>query len=539
MASIQSAMTHQPPVGGVERVYFWLVLVACLGLGSGWAAGGERGDPNGQAELIAKLTAENQADKAEAILWAQAYGYPVRYEDDQRVYELMGVWRDRPVYYVTDNVDAAISSAADRIRNLAPWQLDGSGVILGLWDESVARASHQEFMGGDGKPRVQAGDKGAVSSHTTHVAGTLAAGGVDPAAEGMAPAARVQSFNWNYDSAKMASWAAYAPGQPNTIYISNHSYGYVGGWEYVGSSGLTGHKGWHWTGLWAGNKSYDDWFGVYHAIARQWDDVAYVNGYYLAFAAAGNDRTDNPSVGETVYYSKSNIWYSIVYDPATCPPGDGVAKGGYDTICGPGVAKNIMTVGAVGDAVTNGARSLADANMASFSSWGPANDGRIKPDIVANGIRLYSADSNADDSYATYSGTSMASPNAAGSAALLVDLYQQLFPGKSMRSSTLKGLIIHTADDLGRPGPDYQFGWGLMNARAAAELIQRQYDEPAASTLAEGRLTANTFTSFNPDDDYYVWSDANEPLRVTLCWTDPPAVYITDFENPAGRSSTG
>jgi subtilisin family serine protease len=488
-----------------------------------------------QAELVARMTAESQAGKAEAIRWAQVQGYPIRYEDDRQVCELMGVWHDRPAYYVTQNVNAAISTAADRIRNLTPWQLDGSGVIIGLWDESIARASHQEFMTADNRVRVQVGDGGEVSPHTTHVAGTLAAAGIDPAAQGMAPAARVRSLNWNYDAAKMASWAAFGPGQTSTIYISNHSYGYVGGWIRLGSDELTGHTGWHWTGTWVGNKSADDWFGAYHVIARQWDDVAYVNGYYLAFAAAGNDRADNPPVGETVYYFQNNFWYSIAYDPSTCPPGDGVEKGGYDTICGPGVAKNIVTVGAVDDAVHDGARSLADANMAIFSSWGPTNDGRIKPDIVSNGINLYSTDSNSDDSYATHSGTSMASPNAAGSAALLVNLYQQLFPGQSMRSSSLKALIIHTADDLGRPGPDYQFGWGLMNARAAAELIQRHYDEPVGSMIVEGRLAAVYPTDVNPDDEYCFWSDANEPIRVTLCWTDPPGAYTSDYDDPTPR----
>ena len=106
----------------------------------------------------------------------------------------------------------------------------------------------------------------------------------------MAPATRIQSFNWNYDASKMAVWTAYAPAQSNAIYVSNHSYGLLGGWEYFADTGLTGHKGWHWTGLWGGTKSYDDWFGTYHPTARDWDDVAYTKNYYLAFAAAGNDR---------------------------------------------------------------------------------------------------------------------------------------------------------------------------------------------------------------------------------------------------------
>ncbi len=524
--------------GRIGRIHLWLTLAVCLQLGTLRAADNPPTDPNGivaQAELIARVTAEGHANKAEAIQWAQQYGYPIRYEDGQRVLELMAVWKDRPGYYATDNVNAAISTAADRIRDMVPWQLDGSGLVVGLWDESVVRVTHQEFKTPDGQRRVQAGDKGNVSPHTTHVAGTIGATGIDPAAKGMAPAVKIQSFNWNYDTSKMAVWTAYAPAQPNAIYVSNHSYGLIGGWEYFADGGLTGHTGWHWTGLWGGAKSYDDWFGTYHPTARDWDDVAYVKNYYLAFAAAGNDRTDNPPLGETVYYWKSGLWYSIVYDLTTCPPGDGAAKGGYDTICGPAVAKNIMTVGAVGDAVADDARSLADANMATFSSWGPTDDGRIKPDIVANGIHVYSADSNTNDSYATHDGTSMASPSATGSAALLVQLYHRLFPGKSMRASTLKGLIIHTADDLGRPGPDFKFGWGLMNARAAAELIQRQHDGPAGNRMLEGRLTSNNAMNVNPDDVYDFYADTSGPIRVTLCWTDPPAAAIIDYDNRSPR----
>jgi hypothetical protein len=514
------------------------MLIACLQPGTVQAADNAPAGSNGiiaQAELIERMTAEGQASKAEALLWAQVNGFPVRFDDGQRVCELMAVWNDRPVYYVVDNVNAAISTAADRVRDMVAWQLDGSGVIVGLWDESVARVTHQEFLGADGQRRVQAGDVGGSSPHTTHVAGTIGAMGIDPAARGMAPAVRIQSFNWNYDASKMATWTAYGPGQSNNIYVSNHSYGLIGGWINFSTSEITGHVGWHWTGLWAGAKSVDDWFGAYHPFAQQWDDVAYTKNYYLAFAAAGNERTDNPPLGETVYYWNAGLWYSIVYDLTTCPPGDGLAKGGYDTICGYGTAKNIVTVGAVNDAVIDGARSLADANMATFSSWGPTDDGRVKPDIVANGVRLYSADSNSDDSYATHSGTSMASPNATGSAALLVQLYHELFPGKSMRASTLKGLILHTADDLGRPGPDYQFGWGLMNARAAAELIQKQHDEPAGSTIVEGRLTSNNATDVNLDDTYYFYADTSEPIRVTLCWTDPPAAAVIDYDNRSPR----
>jgi hypothetical protein len=503
-------------------------LLALCWLLAGAAQAGDQTDPNGRGPddaYVAKLTANAVAAKAEAIDWAQRYGFAVRSEDGKQEYELMALSDGRPLYYVTRNVQAAISTAADRIRDLSAWNLDGSGVIAGVWDSGGVRSTHQEFRKPDGGSRANRSEVIGYSKHSTHVAGTIGAEGKDPRAKGMAPATRIDSFDWNYDAAEMAGRAAYAPQGFNRIYISNHSYGLLAGWAYAS---LYGNTGWFWTAPWDGRDSTEPWFGQYHEVAEQWDDVAFRYPYYLAFVAAGNERMDNPPIGETVYYLiQAKAVRSIVYDPNTCPPGDGQTKDGYDTLPGSSTAKNLMVVGAVGDAVSQGVRSLVDANMAIFGSWGPTDDGRIKPDIVANGINVYSTDSNSDTSYETFSGTSMACPNATGSATLLIQLYRRLFADQNMRSSTLKGLIIHTADDLGRPGPDYQFGWGLMNARAAAELIQKQHDDALDAYMIEGLLNATT-----PSGTYFFLAEANEPVRVTLCWTDPPGTARDVLDSP-------
>jgi len=73
----------------------------------------------------------------------------------------------------------------------------------------------------------------------------------------------------------------------------------------------------------------------------------------------------------------------------------------------------------VTDAVTNGLRDLLKPNFSSFSSSGPTDDGRIKPDLVANGDGVYSALNGGNSAYGTLGGTSMSSPNAAGTADLL------------------------------------------------------------------------------------------------------------------------
>ena len=68
----------------------------------------------------------------------------------------------------------------------------------------------------------------------------------------------------------------------------------------------------------------------------------------------------------------------VAYNSAIHPPGDGDARGGHDTIAFYAGAKNVLTVGAVRDAVVNGQRNLSGATMEAYSSWGPADDGRIR-----------------------------------------------------------------------------------------------------------------------------------------------------------------
>jgi len=413
--------------------------------------------PEERRALVARLAKQSVEDKQEAREWANVHGKSMRFERNGVLHELMAIHNGKPLYYYTLNVNAAISTAANLVCNTAPYNVDGSGVDVGVWDGGSVMTNHQEFGS-----RVV--DMDGVSSHyhATHVGGTIGASGVNSQAKGMAPATLIDSYDWNADSTEMANAAASAPGQAGNLYLSNHSYGYTVGGEYL--------------------------FGQYPSFVATVDEVVYDSQYYLPFWAAGNEQGEVP--------------------------------GGYDTLSTEGVAKNVITVGAVYDAVSGSNRYLPNANMTSFSSWGPADDGRIKPDIVANGYSLYSCDNDNTSDYISMGGTSMSSPNACGSAALLVDYYDDLFPGKAMRASTLKGLIIHTADDLGRPGPDYSHGWGLMNTLAAAELLADHAANP--SRLAEAYLS-----SANKTDSYEIFSDGGEPVRVTLCWTDPEGTAQT------------
>ena len=393
--------------------------------------------------------------------WASAAqrGLPVKGEKPGGgAFELIDFDGERPLYRATCNANAAISSGANLLW-AAPYGVTGNGGTVGVWDASSALTTHQEYGG-----RVTTKDgSGATSDHSSHVVGTVCAAGIDAAAKGMAPAVRVDSYDWDNDSGEMTARGAAVPGEAGMLNISSHSYGINAGWVYTQTPVYT------WYGAGTTAAGYEDHFGQYNTYARDIDVLAYSLPYYLIFWAAGNDRSDNPATGNAVALSPGGA--SVSCDPALHPPGDRTYKGGYDTVSYEGLGKNVLTVGALTDAVSGGLRSPGSALMTSFSSWGPTDDGRIKPDVVANGYYLRSTSYAGDTSYSTMSGTSMATPSAAGSAHLLVHLFHTLFTNQVMRASTLKALLIRTADDKGNAGPDYEYGWGLINGSQPFSLI--------------------------------------------------------------------
>lgn len=469
--------------------------------------------------------AEAQAEAAKASAWAlfSAQGYPTRgITAEGVVYELMAIEDGQPVYYATCNREAAISTAANLIRNVPPYNLSGTGFIIGLWDSGTVFVEHQEFGGRvvvrENTPNTQ--------SHGTHIAGTLGAAGVVARAMGMAPAVSIDSYNWSSDTTQMRSRAAASAIAAGKIHASNHSYVTICGWN---SGDYSGTQGPHWFGVWGEREDRN--FGRYDSKARDWDQTCVTYPYYLPFKAAGNERTHGaPAAGTLFFYRPNGItWQGKTYDPETDPYHD-YYKGGYDTINSYGVAKNIMTVGAANDAVSGGSRNLSVGTITSFSSWGPTDDGRIKPDIVANGASLYSTGINSVDHYTTSSGTSMASPNAAASAILVQELYARLYGAGAMRSSTLKGLLLHTADDMGNAGPDYSYGWGYLNVKRAADLVLEDHQLGAGMRIREGLLA-----TWQPQETHFAYSTQGGPIKVTLCWTDPAATAVSGLNNSSPR----
>ncbi len=475
--------------------------------------------PADRARVVARLQKSETKRRQNARDRASLLGLPLRtVSANGRIQEIADFQDGRPVYLTTQNVAAAISTGANRLWT-SPYSLTGAGVTIGLWDGGSGRATHQEFGG-----RLTVMDGSASTNHATHVSGTLIASGVDSAARGMASSATVKSYDWNSDMVEMTAVAATTAGDPDKIYLSNHSYGFVSGWNHVGNSTRT----WEWHGAGTSSSAIEDDFGRYNDLARDSDALAFKAPYYLIFRSAGNDRSDNPVPGQNVALSPGGP--AVAYNDSMHPAGDGNYHGGFGTIGYNAVAKNVITIGSATDAVSGGLRDPAVALASSFSSWGPTDDGRIKPDLVANGDGVYSSLNGGDTKYGTYKGTSMATPNASGSAALLVQQFGTLFSGQAMRSSTLKGLLIHTADDLGNAGPDYKFGWGLVNVQSAADLIRDHSEFPAKQRITEGELTSAITTRTHS----FVW-DGVSPLSATLCWTDPAGTPMSASDSRSAR----
>ena len=394
----------------------------------------------------------------------------------------------RLLFYITDNLDAARTVSTDKVwpGGGLGYTLTGSGMEVGEWDGGSVRTTHQELTG----RAFQLDSTSTFEDHPTHVAGTMIAAGVVSTAKGMAYAAELLAYDWNFDNSEMAAAAA------NGMLISNHSYGSITGWRYNSST-----TNWEWWGDTTLSGSQDYKFGQYNSQAQAWDQIARNAPYYLIVKSAGNDRGQVATGSH--YLPLHSAWST------TSRPADG-GTSGYDCISTYSGAKNILTIGAV-NAIPAGYSGPGSVVMSSFSGWGPTDDGRIKPDLVANGVGVYSSLATSNSAYASWNGTSMAAPNAAGS---LVLVQQKYFNENAayMKAATLKALAIHTADEAGSgAGPDYSFGWGLLNTASAVQHIA---DTTGTKAIVETSISnSNTYT-FNINVNGFF------PIKTTICWTD-------------------
>ncbi|WP_235010942.1 S8 family serine peptidase [Aquimarina sp. AU119] len=422
-----------------------------------------------------QIESSNKAtlQKKEALQAAKSNGWQVKMTNaDGSFSELQRIAKDgSPLYYTTFNVDAAKSTRTNHLNSGGSLglNLDGQNMTAHVWDGGHARASHQEYDGAGGSNRVTirdiAGEGGLkLNFHAAHVTGTIAASGVQANAKGMAPHTKIDGYMWNNDVAEATAAAA------NGMLVSNHSYGF------------------------RGDLVPDQYFGAYIDESRNWDEVMHNAPFYLMVVAAGNDGNR---------------------DTYNAAPLDGNSS--YDKLTGHSTSKNNLVVANAQDANVNSSGTLVSVSINSSSSEGPTDDYRIKPDITGNGTGVYSTYESSDTAYNSITGTSMASPNVAGSLLLLQQHYNNV-NGNFMKAATLKGLALHTADDAGPSGPDAVYGWGLLNAKKAAETIT---DNGSETKVEELTLTSGQTYTITVD------SDGTSPLMASISWTDVPGAAVT------------
>ncbi len=471
------------------------------------------------------------------------------------------------------NQIAAASIGADQLwpTNTVLWpssstglDLTGDGVTLGMWEpqDSAVRETHDEFQS-----RVIQMDQSGTNPiplawHATGVAGTMAAGGVEffagfpgtgTLARGVAYEVNIDAYDTRFFSSEIADAAAGNTNNPG-LRLSNHSYGLTSGWRYnVPATGL-----WSWWGfLPIPEDPKFGWYTPNLAVgygSTQLDTfMAEEASRKLFIYAAGNDRLVGPGAPVDYWYLDSIDGWILIENPAPGSrlwiSGDG-ENFGFDTIPPLGTAKNVLTVGSVRDVyhidsgqVVWGYTTNSVVTPSSWSAAGPTDDGRIKPDVVAVGeadqdvrnmLALVTSYHDADDAYQFQSGTSFAAPAVTAAYALMLQRRKQLFPAlepdiDDWRGSTLKALAIHTADDLGEPGPSYITGWGLFNAVSLVRQVELDAFDGRGTHIKE------LFLDVDETISWWVYSDGSEPLKVTIAWSDPagdPPTTVIILDDP-------
>jgi len=383
----------------------------------------------------------------------------------------------------------------------------GQGQVVAVADTGFDRGSttdtHPAFIGRVQKlyPLGRPNDTSDTDGHGTHVCGSVLGNGTSAilnlSIQGTAPEAKLVMQSVLDSGGGLGG----LPADLNDLFTAPYN-----------SDGARIHSN-SW-GSTIGDGSYD-------SQASEVDDFVWNHRDMLICFAAGNAGADASSRG--------------VIDNGSLTP--------------PGTAKNCLTVGATenmrpdfnltygggfgfpadpiaSDLVANNAEG-----MAAFSSRGPTQDGRCKPDVVAPGTAILSTRSRLatgtgwqasnDPLYFFDGGTSMATPLVAGCVALVREYLAKTQARNNPSAALLKALIINAAHNITGQYvppevgtiPDNSEGFGRVNVgEVVAQTGQVKFwDEGDGKQLDTGEEEARTVTV----------AAANQTIKATLVWTDP------------------
>jgi hypothetical protein len=380
-------------------------------------------------------------------------------------------------------------TGADRAQE-PPYGLVGTGVRVLVYDSAGANPEHIDFGG-----RLVNHEQ-AVDLHGTHVAGIVAGDGnaSNGLYSGMAPGAEIHSYGFTFDSSGLFLFTN--PGdleedyffalQEHDVVLANNSIG-----------------------MNIENRGFPCTLqGDYGVLSSLLDAIVRGSlGQPLPILWAGGNERIGP---------RCNV------------PG---LPAGYARVPPPATAKNPIAVGAV---------NSNNDSMTFFSSWGPTDDGRMKPDVCAPGCQT-TGDAGVTSvgccgiaDYDRLCGTSMATPAVTGILALALEDHRRRDAGPEPRNATWKALLAHTAVDRGAPGPDYRFGYGSVRALALIEQMRTERHHQEVLNEQGERVRHELFVEAG---------DAE--LVLTLAWDDPPGspsvrdTLVNDLDlvviDPSGR----
>jgi len=370
-----------------------------------------------------------------------------------------------------------LSEVNDQIRSSigvntileAPYGLDGSGSNVLVYDAGHVDRNHPDLAG-----RVTYGEAGGAAQHSTHVGGTVGGNGTNSGGtyKGMAPATAITSY-------------FLASCNPNCLYNSPSDI------ESNYHDALHDHGADFATNSLASNVAINgypcSWEGDYELTAQLIDAIAggSLGVPFMSLWAAGNERAY------------------------------GTCGTGYNTTGIPATAKNNIVVGAT---------NSNDHSMTYFSSWGPVDDGRTRPDVCAPGCQVGGdggiTSTTPGGGYGSMCGTSMATPATAGVVADLLQEWRGTM-GLPLRPlpATIKALLINTANDYGTAGPDYQFGYGEIRPVELIDHLRNRY------LLRQGMIEHAEEVIFP-----VTVPAGTSVLKATLAWDDVPGQQLAQRE---------
>lgn len=219
-----------------------------------------------------------------------------------------------------------------------------------------------------------------------------------------------------------------------------------------------------------------------------------------------------------------------------CFKSNGNSGPGYGTMTVPAAARGILAIGSLLDPFGSGG-SKYGFTLSEYSSRGPTTDGRIKPDLVAPGESIRAAARNTGRGSVVFSGTSMASPFAAGVAALMIAANPSLQPDQ------IRELLYATAEDRGASEPDNDFGYGRIQVweavAAASDLAGAPITQPNPTVVPVQETLAGTATTADFEATFEV-TDTGFPVAATVLAEQ--AVLTAEVIGPGGSGippSTG